>query len=105
MNRNSDIVTRVGDNLEQNWFDHINYPAFFKMFNQIEAALLKSGNARKFGSPVHMDAAGNTVEDESLAVGHPVTVDIIDRDNCFCFDKTGDNTHKKSDSWRGVRGL
>ena len=101
MNRNSDIVTRVGDNLEQNRFDHINYPAFFKMFNQIEAALLKLGNAHKFGSPVHMDAAGNIVEDESLAVGHPVTVDIIDRDNCFCFDETGDNTHGKSDSRRG----
>jgi hypothetical protein len=89
MNPNPNIVTRVGDNLEQNWFDHINYPAFLKMFNQIEAALLKLGNACKFGSPVHMDAAGtNIVEDKSLAVGHPVTVDIIDHDNCFYFDKT-----------------
>ena len=29
-----------------------------------------------------------------------MTVDIIDRDNCFCFDETGDNTHGKSDSRR-----
>ena len=101
MNRNPDLVTRVGENLEQNRFDHMNYPAFLKMFNQIETALLKSGNARKFDSPVHMDAAGNIVADEFQATGLPVTVDIIDRDNCFCFDETGDNTHGRSDKRRG----
>ncbi len=49
-----------------------------------------------------MDATSkNIVEDELLAIGHPVTVDIKDHDNCFCFDKTGDNTHGKSDGRRG----
>jgi hypothetical protein len=48
-----------------------------------------------------MDAASNIVEDESLAVGHPVTVDINNPEKCFCFDKTGDNTDRKSDGRRG----
>jgi hypothetical protein len=52
-----------------------------------------------------MDAASNIVEDEPLAVGHPVTVDINDHDNCFYFDKTGYNMHGKSDGRRGVRSL
>ncbi len=48
-----------------------------------------------------MDSTSNIVEDESLAIGHPVTVDINDHDNCFCFNETGDNTHGKSDGRRG----
>jgi hypothetical protein len=52
-----------------------------------------------------VDSTSNIVEDESLAIGHPVTVDIIDCDNCFYFDKTGYNTHGKSDGRRGVRSL
>jgi hypothetical protein len=52
-----------------------------------------------------MDAASNIVEDESLAVGHPVTVDINDRDKCFCFNETGDNTHSKIDGRRGGEKL
>ncbi len=47
-----------------------------------------------------MDVASNIVEDESLAVGHLVTENIKDHDNCFCFDKTRDNTHGKSDGRR-----
>jgi len=30
-----------------------------------------------------------------------VTADIIDRDNCFFFDETGDHTHGKIDIRRG----
>ena len=90
-------VTRAGKNLEQNQFNQINYPAFFKMFEQIEAALLTLRNACKFNSPIHMDAAGNIIDDESQAVGLPVTIDIINHHNCFCFDETGNYTHGKND--------
>ena len=48
-----------------------------------------------------MDAAGKPVEDESFAVGDPVTIDIHNRDNVFCMDETGDNTHGKKDGRRG----
>jgi hypothetical protein len=43
-----------------------------------------------------MDTAANIVEDTSLAIGHPVTVDIIKRDNCFFFNETGSNMQGKS---------
>ncbi len=94
-------VTRAGKNLEQNQFNQINYPAFFKMFEQIEAALLTLRNACKFDSPINMDAAGNIIDDESQAVGLPVTIDIINHTNCFCIDETGNYTHGKNDGRGG----
>ena len=49
-----------------------------------------------------MDVDGNPVgEDESLAFGCPVTIDIHRRDNVFCMDETGDNTHGKNDCKNG----
>ena len=99
--RNSDIVTTTGENLEQNRFDHMNFASFTRMFDLIEKALLSSGNARKLDTPVLMDAAGKPVEDESSAVGDPVTIDIHNRGNVFCMDETGDNTHGKKDGRRG----
>ena len=101
LGRNPDIVTTAGANLEQNRFDHTTYPAITKMYNQIEKALCSSGNARKLDPPVLMEAAGKPVEDESFAVGDPVTIDIHNRDNVFCMDETGDNTHGKKDGRRG----
>jgi hypothetical protein len=101
LGRNPDIVTTTGANLEQNRFDHMNFASFTRMFDLIEKALLSSGNARKLDPPVHMDAAGKPVEDESSAVGYPVNIDIHDRGNVFCMDETGDNTHGKKDGRRG----
>lgn len=48
-----------------------------------------------------MDAAGKPVEDESFALGDPVTIDIHNCDNVFCMDETGDNTHGKKVGRRG----
>jgi hypothetical protein len=75
------------------------------MINQIEKALCLSGNSQRLDVPAHMDAAVNPVENESLAVGYPVTIETICRDNVFFMDETGDNTHGKKDGRRGVRSL
>jgi hypothetical protein len=45
MNCYPDIATRVGENLEQNLlFAHISYPAFFEVFNYIEATFREIKN-------------------------------------------------------------
>jgi hypothetical protein len=71
------------------------------MFDQIEKALCLSGNSQRLDVPVHMDAAGNPGDNESLAVGYPVTIETIRRNNVFFMDETGDNTHGKKDGRRG----
>ena len=46
------------------------------MYNQVEVAILKRGNAVKYHEPVHKNKNGDIVE-ESLAFGLPVTIDNI----------------------------
>jgi len=74
---------------------------FTKMYNQVEAGALKSGNAIKYEQPVHMDKDGNIVLEAKDAFGLPVTIKITRPENCFCFDETGDNTHGKDDGHKG----
>jgi len=71
------------------------------MYDNIELALIESGNAVPYSSPVHMDLHGNIIDDESLAFGDPVTLNILRRDNVFCMDETGDNTNGKKDGKKG----
>jgi hypothetical protein len=71
------------------------------MYDQCEEGLVASGNAVRFKHPVHMDANGKIVDNESLAFGYPVTIDYERPDNVFFLDKTGDNTHGKDDGNRG----
>ncbi len=45
------------------------------MYNQCKAGLVVLGNAVRYEHPVHMDANGKIVEDESLAFGCPTWFD------------------------------
>jgi hypothetical protein len=67
------------------------------MCNNIESALIDSGNAVKFETPVHMDKMGNIVNDETLAFGLPVTINIIRPGNVFYMDEIGRKTHGTND--------
>ncbi len=95
--RNPDVVIRASQKFKKNRYAHCPYSAFFIMYNQTEAALLYSGNAHKFDTPVHMDANGNAVNSKSQAFGYPVNVDVHRRNNVFLMDETGDNLHGKDD--------
>ena len=74
--RNPDVVIRANQKFKKNWHAHCTYSAFFNMYNQIEAALLKSGNAQNYNTPAHMDAVGNVADNESQAFRYSVTVDV-----------------------------
>ena len=95
--RNPDVVAKTGRKYARNRSGHCHYEAFFKMCNQVENGLIKSGNAKKLDEPVHMDLEGNVVEDESQAFGYPVTLDITHPENCFHTDETGATTSGKDD--------
>ena len=71
------------------------------MYDQCKAGLVALGNAVRYEHPVHMDANGEIVEDESLAFGRPVTVNYLHPENVFFWDETGENTHGKDDGNRG----
>ena len=73
------------------------------MYNQIERGLIESGNAVKLEVPVLMNDEGKIVEDESLAFGRAVTIEITPRgrENTFVMDKTSSQTHGKNDSKKG----
>ena len=53
------------------------------MYDQCKAGLVALGNAVRYEHPVHMDANGEIVEDESLAFGRPVTVNYLHPENVF----------------------
>ena len=53
------------------------------MYDQCKASLVASGNAVRYKHPVHMDANGEIVEDESLAFDRPVTVNYLHPENVF----------------------
>ena len=99
--RNPDMSSKAAQKFEQHREAHCNYTAFRRMYDNIELALIESGNAVPYSSPVHMDLHGNIVDDESLAFGNPVTLNILRRDNVFCMDETGDNTNGKKDGKKG----
>jgi hypothetical protein len=99
--RNPDMTSKAAQKFEQHRAAHCHYPAFRRMYDNIELALIESGNAVPYSSPVHMDVHGNIVDDESLAFGNQVTVNILRRDNVFCMDETGDNTNGKKDGKKG----
>lgn len=99
--RNPDIVAKAGRKFENHRDSHCNYSNFLQMYTNSGHHLIRSGNAVKFEPPVHMDVDGNVVEDESLAFGCPVSINIIHPNNVFCMDETGDNTHGKSDGKKG----
>ena len=81
----------------QNREDHCNYAAFSKMYNQCKEGLVALGNAVRYDNSVHYDRIGKIVEDESLAFGHPVTINYLHPENKLFSDKTGDNKHGKDD--------
>ena len=95
--RNPDISLKVGMKFEWNWHAYLTYQAFTLMCNNIESALIDSGNAVKFETPVHMDKMGNIVNDETLAFGLPVTINIIRPGNVFYMDEIGRKTHGTND--------
>ena len=80
---------------------HPSHAIVSMMFDQIEKSSCLSSNSQRLDVPVHIDTAGNPVDNESLAVGYPVTIKTIRCDNVFFMDKTGDNTHSKKDGRRG----
>jgi hypothetical protein len=53
------------------------------MYDQCKAGLVALGNAVRYEHPVHMDANGEIVEDESLAFDRPVTVNYLHPENVF----------------------
>jgi hypothetical protein len=95
--RNPTLKAKYGRRYPRNRQEHCNDTTFTKMYDQTEVLITKSGNARPFETPVHMDIEGNVVENESLAFGRPVTLDIHRKTNCFLGDEVGDNTHGKDD--------
>ena len=99
--RNPDISLKVGLKFERNRQAHLTYDAFKLMCDNIESGLIESGNAVKYETPVLMDKEGNIVNDEKLAFGLPVTINIIHPDNVFYMDETGSNTNGKSDKRNG----
>jgi hypothetical protein len=68
---------------------------FNKMYDQVEAGLVASGNALRYDNPVHKDKNGKIVDNKSLAFGCLATIDYVRLENVFFLDKTGDNTHGK----------
>jgi hypothetical protein len=99
--RNPTLKAKYGRRYPRNRQEHCNDTTFTKMYDQTEVLITKSGNARPFETPVHMDIEGNVVENESLAFGRPVTLDIHRKTNCFLGDEVGDNTHGKDDGNNG----
>lgn len=97
--RNPDLELKGGQKYARNRHDHCNFAAFSRMYDNIGKQLIASG------------IEGNIVEDENLAFGCPVTINITRRENIFCMDETGDNTHGKNDCKKGgekkvtVKGL
>ncbi len=100
-NRNPQLWAVKGQKYARSREDHCNHPAFKMMYDQCEEGLVASGNAVRFKHPVHMDANGKIVDNESLAFGYPVTIDYERPDNVFFLDETGDNTYGKDDGNRG----
>ena len=99
--RNPDLETKKGRKYANNRDSHCTHAAFTKMYNQVENAALKSGNAVKFDEPVCMDREGNIVADPKDAFGLPVPIKFTRPGNCFVLDETGSNTHKKDDGQKG----
>ena len=99
--RNPELEQKAPRNFERNRADHCTYSAFEKMFNQVEALLIQSGNAKKSERPTHQDRHGNVVDDVTLAFGLMVTLIFLRACNAFLFDETGCKTNGKEDGKKG----
>jgi hypothetical protein len=81
--RNPELWAIKGQKYARNREDHCNHAAFIKIYDQCEDGLVASGNAVRYEHPVHKDANGNIVDDQSLAFRHPVTTCIMCLENVF----------------------
>ena len=99
--RNPELWLQKARKYARNREDHCNFVTFSKMYDQCEEGLVASGNVVRYDRPVHCNQVGTIVEDETLAFGHPVTIEYLRPENVFFLDETGDNTHGKDDGNRG----
>ena len=74
------------------------------MYDQCKAGLVASGNAVRYEHPVHMDANGKIVEDESLAFGRPVTINYLHLENVFFWTRPEIIRTEKMMGIKGFRG-
>ena len=94
--RNPEQVIRIGRKYARNRSEHCNHSTLTRMYDQIEAGLLRSQNAAKLDKPLHMGRYGKVVT-EVFTFGLPVTCEYTRPLNVFYFDETGSNTHGKDD--------